>query len=128
MWHQCRKLTPRFMSHSARVSRAMLQLDSVSMSRSLHMSPELLAKIIECPAFADSISEGDISWIKEVGDSVQPDETVGEVETDKTSLPINAPTAGVVTKVRICNKLSTSPEILAPRRRWRNCHPRYSSF
>ena len=99
MWHQCRKLTPRFMSHSARVSRAMLQLDSVSMSRSLHMSPELLAKIVECPAFADSISEGDISWIKEVGDSVSPDETVGEVETDKTSLPINAPTAGVVTKV-----------------------------
>jgi 2-oxoglutarate dehydrogenase E2 component (dihydrolipoamide succinyltransferase) len=65
------------------------------------MSPELLAKIVECPAFADSISEGDISWIKEVGDSVSPDETVGEVETDKTSLPINAPTAGVVTKVKL---------------------------
>jgi len=97
------------MSHSARVSRAMLQLDSVSMSRSLHMSPELLAKIIECPAFADSISEGDISWIKEVGDSVSPDETVGEVETDKTSLPINAPTAGVVTKLLVEDGETVTP-------------------
>ena len=67
--------------------------------RSLSISPELLARIVECPPFADSISEGDIAWLKEVGDSVSLDETVGEVETDKTSLPVNAPAAGTVTKV-----------------------------
>jgi len=68
-------------------------------TRNLSISPELLARIVECPPFADSISEGDIAWLKEVGDAVAADETVGEVETDKTALPVNAPVAGVVTKV-----------------------------
>ena len=74
--------------------------DTLLKVRSLSISPELLARIVECPPFADSISEGDIAWLKEVGDSVSLDETVGEVETDKTSLPVNAPAAGTVTKVR----------------------------
>ena len=58
-----------------------------------------MGRIVECPPFADSISEGDISWLKEVGDAVATDETVGEVETDKTARPVNAPVSGVVTKV-----------------------------
>lgn len=35
------------------------------------------------PAFAESISEGDIRWVKAVGDFVQADELVAEIETDK---------------------------------------------
>lgn len=35
------------------------------------------------PAFAESISEGDIRWMKAVGDFVQADELVAEIETDK---------------------------------------------
>lgn len=65
----------------------------------MSITPELLLRVIECPPFADSISEGDIAWLKEVGDVVGADETVGEVETDKTSLPVNAPVGGIVTKV-----------------------------
>ena len=38
------------------------------------------------PPFAESISEGDIRWVKEVGDSVDQDETVAEVETDKVGV------------------------------------------
>jgi len=38
---------------------------------------------VNCPPFADSITEGDIRWEKAVGDSVEVDETIGEVETDK---------------------------------------------
>lgn len=37
------------------------------------------------PAFAESITEGDLRWIKEVGDSIGEDEPVAEVETDKVS-------------------------------------------
>ena len=68
-----------------------------------------MARIVECPPFADSISEGDISWMKEVGDSVTLDETVGEVETDKTSLPVNAPAAGVVTKLLVEDGETVTP-------------------
>jgi len=48
------------------------------------------------PPFADSITEGDVRWDKEIGDSVQMDEVIGEIETDKTALPIQAPCAGVI--------------------------------
>ena len=44
-----------------------------------------------CPAFADSISEGDIRWEKAVGDSVTEDEVLCEIETDKTSVPSPSP-------------------------------------
>ena len=81
----------------------------IQVARPLTISPELLARIVECPPFADSISEGDISWMKEVGDSVTLDETVGEVETDKTSLPINAPAPGVVTKLLVEDGETVTP-------------------
>jgi hypothetical protein len=42
--------------------------------------------IIETPAFAESISDGDIKWDKDVGDAVAEDEQVGEIETDKVRL------------------------------------------
>ncbi|XGW02901.1 hypothetical protein V3C99_014716 [Haemonchus contortus] len=39
--------------------------------------------VVEGPAFAESISEGDIRWIKQKGDFVNEDELVAEIETDK---------------------------------------------
>jgi len=45
---------------------------------------------------AESITEGDVRWDKEVGDSVELDEVIGEIETDKTALPIQAPCSGVI--------------------------------
>lgn len=38
---------------------------------------------MEVPPFAESITEGDIRWMKEVGDSVAEDEAIAEIETDK---------------------------------------------
>merc|ERR1711990_969513 len=106
------QLTPRFLSHRYGYKAQLLRLSPesyVQISRNLSISPELLAKIVECPPFADSISEGDISWLKEVGDAVALDETVGEVETDKTSLPVNAPAAGVVTKLLVEDGETVTP-------------------
>ncbi|CAH1790715.1 unnamed protein product [Owenia fusiformis] len=48
------------------------------------------------PPFADSITEGDIRWEKAVGDTVSEDEVVAEIETDKTSIPVPSPGAGVI--------------------------------
>jgi len=53
-------------------------------------------EIVSAPPFADSVTEGDVRWDKAVGDSVEVDEVVGEIETDKTALPIVAPSAGVI--------------------------------
>ena len=33
-------------------------------------------KVVVCPAFADSISEGDLRWEKAVGDTVSEDEVL----------------------------------------------------
>jgi len=51
---------------------------------------------VQCPAFADSISEGDVKFEKAVGDQVSEDETVMEIETDKTSIPVLAPQNGTI--------------------------------
>lgn len=37
------------------------------------------------PAFADSISEGDVRWEKKVGDQVKEDDVLCEIETDKVN-------------------------------------------
>merc|ERR1719427_586988 len=51
---------------------------------------------VKCPPFAESISEGDVRWEKAVGDQVEVDDTVAEVETDKTGIPIPSPVAGTI--------------------------------
>ncbi|XP_025201098.1 dihydrolipoyllysine-residue succinyltransferase component of 2-oxoglutarate dehydrogenase complex, mitochondrial [Melanaphis sacchari] len=54
--------------------------------------------VLKTPAFADSVSEGDMRWEKNVGDSVAVDEVVCEIETDKTSVPVPSPVNGVIEK------------------------------
>ncbi|XP_068110626.1 dihydrolipoyllysine-residue succinyltransferase component of 2-oxoglutarate dehydrogenase complex, mitochondrial [Hyperolius riggenbachi] len=51
---------------------------------------------INTPAFAESVTEGDVRWEKAVGDSVSEDEVVCEIETDKTSVQVPSPAAGVI--------------------------------
>ncbi|KAI6230194.1 hypothetical protein M3Y99_01086400 [Aphelenchoides fujianensis] len=50
---------------------------------------------VEGPAFAESITEGDIRWLKQKGDFVNSDELVAEIETDKVGsfppfIPLNS--------------------------------------
>uniref|UniRef100_A0A8C5G271 Dihydrolipoyllysine-residue succinyltransferase component of 2-oxoglutarate dehydrogenase complex, mitochondrial n=1 Tax=Gouania willdenowi TaxID=441366 RepID=A0A8C5G271_GOUWI len=51
---------------------------------------------VNTPAFAESVQEGDVRWEKAVGEAVAEDEVVCEIETDKTSVPVPAPAAGVI--------------------------------
>jgi len=70
--------------------------------RSLSSSSSLFdIQIVHTPPFAESITEGDIRWDKEVGDKVELDEVIGEIETDKTALPINSPCAGVLEELLV---------------------------
>ncbi|XP_074603868.1 dihydrolipoyllysine-residue succinyltransferase component of 2-oxoglutarate dehydrogenase complex, mitochondrial [Brevipalpus obovatus] len=58
-------------------------------------------QIVQAPQFAESISEGDLRWEKAVGDSVKEDELVAEVETDKTTVPINSPVTGIIEELMV---------------------------
>ncbi|XP_068948335.1 dihydrolipoyllysine-residue succinyltransferase component of 2-oxoglutarate dehydrogenase complex, mitochondrial isoform X2 [Petaurus breviceps papuanus] len=51
---------------------------------------------VKTPAFAESVTEGDVRWEKAVGDTVSEDEVVCEIETDKTSVQVPSPANGVI--------------------------------
>jgi len=54
---------------------------------------------IRVPQMGESVTEGVIAqWLKNEGDSVGADEPVVEVETDKITVEVPAPSAGVLTK------------------------------
>ncbi|KAH8359009.1 hypothetical protein KR093_003862 [Drosophila rubida] len=57
--------------------------------------------VVKVPAFPDSISEGDVVFTCKVGDFFEADQAVMEVETDKTSMPVNAPFAGILTAILV---------------------------
>ncbi|XP_027028238.1 dihydrolipoyllysine-residue succinyltransferase component of 2-oxoglutarate dehydrogenase complex, mitochondrial [Tachysurus fulvidraco] len=56
---------------------------------------------VNTPPFAESVTEGDVRWEKAVGDTVAEDEVVCEIETDKTSLQVPSPAAGVIEELLI---------------------------
>lgn len=52
------------------------------------------------PALGESVSEATVaSWFKNVGDAVAQDEMLCELETDKVSVEVPAPAAGVITEI-----------------------------
>lgn len=77
--------------------------------RSFSLTNRRANNTVNCPPFADSISEGDVQLVKEVGDSVTEDETVMEIETDKTSIPVPAPSSGTITELLVEEGQTVSP-------------------
>ncbi|WP_171124428.1 MULTISPECIES: 2-oxoglutarate dehydrogenase complex dihydrolipoyllysine-residue succinyltransferase [unclassified Ruegeria] len=52
------------------------------------------------PTLGESVTEATVStWFKQVGDSVAQDEMLCELETDKVSVEVPAPTAGVLAEI-----------------------------
>ena len=55
---------------------------------------------IRVPALGESISEATVGkWFKKAGDPVRADEPLVELETDKVTLEVNAPGAGVLSEI-----------------------------
>src|SRR5438046_3037657 len=53
------------------------------------------------PQMGESIAEGTIvRWIKKIGDTVERDEPLLEISTDKVDAEIPSPVAGVITEIR----------------------------
>jgi 2-oxoglutarate dehydrogenase E2 component (dihydrolipoamide succinyltransferase) len=54
------------------------------------------------PQLGETVAEGTVAnWHKQVGDRVEVDELLLDVETDKASMEIPAPAAGVLTKILV---------------------------
>lgn len=51
---------------------------------------------VSTPSFPESVKDGIIRLTKKVGDQISADETIAEIETDKSNLHVNAPQAGVI--------------------------------
>ncbi|HKH19067.1 MAG TPA: multifunctional oxoglutarate decarboxylase/oxoglutarate dehydrogenase thiamine pyrophosphate-binding subunit/dihydrolipoyllysine-residue succinyltransferase subunit [Solirubrobacteraceae bacterium] len=52
------------------------------------------------PQMGESVSEGVVlEWAKQVGDSIEADETIVEISTDKVDAEVPAPAAGTVTEI-----------------------------
>ena len=60
-----------------------------------------MATDVVMPQMGESIAEGTIvRWIKKVGDTVDRDEPLFEISTDKVDAEIPSPAAGVLTEIR----------------------------
>src|SRR6202020_1870708 len=59
-----------------------------------------MATEIRVPTLGESISEATVGkWFKKAGDPVQADEPLVELETDKVTLEVNAPSSGVLSEI-----------------------------
>ena len=57
---------------------------------------------IMVPTLGESVTEATVAkWLKQVGDTVSADEPLVELETDKVSLEVPAPAAGVLSEILV---------------------------
>src|ERR1700731_1901289 len=59
-----------------------------------------MAADIKVPKLGESVTSATIArWIKKAGETVAADEAVVELETDKVTVEVNAPEAGVIAEI-----------------------------
>ena len=70
---------------------------------------------IKSPTFPESVADGTVAnWVKKEGESVQQDEVIAEIETDKVVLEVVAPVSGTITKiVKQEGEIVNSSELIA---------------
>jgi len=76
-----------------------------------------MAKVdVIMPQMGESIAEGTLSrWIKKVGDTVQRDEPIFEISTDKVDAEIPAPNAGVLAEILVQEGQTVSVQTVVAR-------------
>jgi 2-oxoglutarate dehydrogenase E2 component (dihydrolipoamide succinyltransferase) len=64
--------------------------------------PQAGSTEVVMPQMGESIFEGTITkWLKKIGDTVQKDEPLFEISTDKVDAEIPSPVAGVLTEIKV---------------------------
>lgn len=80
-------------------NRIPQSLNSQFISRSL-LQRRLESTKVEVPPMAESLTEGTLSqYTKQVGESIQQDELLATIETDKIDIEVNAPVSGKIVKL-----------------------------
>ncbi|RTL82424.1 MAG: 2-oxoglutarate dehydrogenase complex dihydrolipoyllysine-residue succinyltransferase [Hyphomicrobiales bacterium] len=68
---------------------------------------------IRVPTLGESVTEATIGrWFKKQGDVVRADEALAELETDKVTLEVNAPAAGVLAEITVKEGETVQPGAL----------------
>ncbi|MDO5661269.1 MAG: 2-oxoglutarate dehydrogenase, E2 component, dihydrolipoamide succinyltransferase [Brachybacterium sp.] len=61
-----------------------------------------MSETVQMPALGESVTEGTVTrWLKSVGDTVEVDEPLLEVSTDKVDTEIPSPVAGTIEKILV---------------------------
>ena len=61
-----------------------------------------MSETVELPALGESVTEGTVTrWLKSVGETVEVDEPLVEVSTDKVDTEIPSPVAGVIEEILV---------------------------
>jgi 2-oxoglutarate dehydrogenase E2 component (dihydrolipoamide succinyltransferase) len=72
-----------------------------------------MATEIRVPTLGESVTEATIGrWFKKPGDAVKADEPLLELETDKVTLEVNAPAAGVLSEITVKDGETVGPGAL----------------
>merc|ERR1712086_924430 len=108
---RCLSIVPTSQRHNNKKNFLAKSNNTAISSRNLRTSTILFdeIKVVVCPAFAESITEGDLRWEKAAGDAVAEDEVLAEIETDKTSVPVPSPCAGVIEELLVEDGDTVSP-------------------
>jgi len=68
---------------------------------------------IKAPAFPESVADGEVAtWHKSEGDTVQRDELLVEIETDKVVMEVVAPEDGILTSIEVREGATIESEAL----------------
>ena len=61
-----------------------------------------MSESVKMPALGESVTEGTVTrWLKAVGDSIEVDEPLLEVSTDKVDTEVPSPVAGVLESILV---------------------------
>jgi len=108
---RCLSIVPTAQRHNNKKNLLAKSNNTSILPRNLRTSTILFdeIKVVVCPAFAESITEGDLRWEKAAGDAVAEDEVLAEIETDKTSVPVPSPCSGVIEELLVEDGDTVSP-------------------
>src|SRR5487761_2339191 len=68
---------------------------------------------IRVPTLGESVTEATIGkWFKKLGEAVKKDEPLVELETDKVTLEVNAPEAGILAEITAKDGDTVNPNAL----------------
>src|SRR5699024_2837649 len=74
----------------------------MSIRRGIERKPDAMSETITLPELGESVTEGTVTrWLKEVGDSVEVDEPIVEISTDKVDTEIPSPVAGTLLEIKV---------------------------